>query len=127
MMAGSRPEIGYRLLLQNADASVSPVSECEATAEGGCPTRSSASRNALPLADTLEEFRNLDLESLGDFLDALQGEVSLSPFHLSDIRPVEITGFAHLFLRPVSRLPQLAHPAPEGFLYVLGHSWSVIG
>jgi hypothetical protein len=55
------------------------------TAEGGCATRALAGRSVLPLADILEEFAKLDFGSLGDFVDARQGEVSLSPLHLTDL------------------------------------------
>lgn len=50
----------------------------------------------------LKQLCDLNPQSLGNLLNALQSEVPPAAFHLSDICPMQIAGFSHLLLRPLA-------------------------
>lgn len=73
------------------------------------------------LVQTAKQFRNLEIQGFGNGLNALESEVSLSPLHLADVRPVHIAGFRQPLLRPLLSLSQFANTRSEGGLDVLPH------
>ncbi len=80
----------------------------------------------LPSINALDQFGNLHLEGPGDGVDGQQGKVPLAALDLSDVGPMQVAGFAHLFLGPVAALPQFADPLAEGAFEVSRHGTSVI-
>ena len=62
---------------------------------------------------SFHQFRQRDVQRLGNHLDVPQGEVPFSPFDSADVGPVETTGGRKGFLGIALLLPQDPHPLSE--------------
>ena len=73
------------------------------------------------LVDAAKEFGNFEIQCFCYGLDAVEREIALSPFYLTNICPVHTAHFRHPFLRPFPLFPKLADAGSEDGLKIFCH------